>query len=212
RIAKSEPEPAPQPHLQQRQAPFPGIDGDGGGVLDDGSDDLLRQIGASQREMQAHTRAMQKQLEIVRQARRIEQQQQQQQQQHAPTSSSQAGRGAGGGGDLTELVGKWKGASRLAAEELFELIKGRVEGMGGAKAWRETRKRQLRFGGVADGDGDRGEVGGAEECNEVDEEDGAGLEDEEEGDVGFTMLMMLKSLNIEPEVLGYDPVEDKWKD
>lgn len=28
----------------------------------------------------------------------------------------------------------------------------------------------------------------------------------------FTMMMMLKSLNIEPEVLGYDPVEDKWLD
>jgi hypothetical protein len=28
----------------------------------------------------------------------------------------------------------------------------------------------------------------------------------------FTMLMMLKSLNIDPHVLGYDPVEDKWED
>jgi len=26
------------------------------------------------------------------------------------------------------------------------------------------------------------------------------------------MLMMLKSLNIDPDVLGYDPVEDKWRD
>lgn len=26
------------------------------------------------------------------------------------------------------------------------------------------------------------------------------------------MLMMLKSLNIDPDVLGYDAVEDKWRD
>jgi hypothetical protein len=28
----------------------------------------------------------------------------------------------------------------------------------------------------------------------------------------FTMHMMLKSLNIDPEVVGYDPVEDTWAD
>lgn len=26
------------------------------------------------------------------------------------------------------------------------------------------------------------------------------------------MHMMLKSLNIDPEVVGYDPVEDKWRE
>ncbi|GAB1310535.1 Swi5-dependent recombination DNA repair protein 1 [Madurella fahalii] len=193
----------------------PDGDRDGDGVRDgDANNDpslLLQRIDASQREMQAHTRAMQKQLELVRQARRIEQQQQQQQQQRDSTSSSRAKRGAGGTADLTELVGKWKEASRLAAEELFELIKSRVEGMGGARAWRESRKRQLWFGGFADGDGDgeAGEVREGEECDEGDE----GRNDEEGGEeqVGFTMLMMLKSLNIEPDVLGYDPVEDKWK-
>jgi hypothetical protein len=26
------------------------------------------------------------------------------------------------------------------------------------------------------------------------------------------MHMMLKSLNIDPKAIGYDPVEDKWRD
>ena len=28
----------------------------------------------------------------------------------------------------------------------------------------------------------------------------------------FTMHMMLKSLNIDPKTIGYDPAEDKWRD
>ena len=28
----------------------------------------------------------------------------------------------------------------------------------------------------------------------------------------FTMLMMLRSLNIDPDILGYDATEDKWQD
>ncbi|KAL2156920.1 hypothetical protein VTH06DRAFT_2320 [Thermothelomyces fergusii] len=35
---------------------------------------------------------------------------------------------------------------------------------------------------------------------------------EEDAESEFTMAVMLKSLNIEPDVLGYDPIEDKWRD
>lgn len=93
--------------------------------------------------------------------------------------------------ELKELVGKWKGASRAAAEELFGLIKGRVEGMGGGRAWRESRRWQREGGGwddfeegrkrEGDGDGEEGENedGGGREWDE-----GGGDEDgeEEEGE------------------------------
>jgi len=48
--------------------------------------------------------------------------------------------------ELRELVNKWKQASRAAAEELFELIRRRVDGMGGGEAWRSTRTRAGRAG------------------------------------------------------------------
>lgn len=64
------------------------------------------------------------QVELVRQAARIE-------------KSSESNE------KLEELVRKWKGACRLAAEELFELIRVRVDSMGGGDAWRETRRNQF---------------------------------------------------------------------
>jgi Swi5-dependent recombination DNA repair protein 1 len=70
------------------------------------------------------------------------------------------------------MVAKWKGASRLAAEDLFGLIRGWVEGMGGARAWRESRRPR----GWDDGDGGSGEGGKRRG-------DGDG-EGEGEGDVG----------------------------
>jgi hypothetical protein len=74
--------------------------------------------------------------------------------------------------ELKELVGKWKGASRMAAEELFELIKGRVERMGGTKGMSGRREgyyrggndeERRRDGEEREGDGDGEE---AEEKNE----------------------------------------------
>ncbi|KAK5663750.1 hypothetical protein OQA88_4181 [Cercophora sp. LCS_1] len=114
--------------------------------------------------------------------------------------------------ELSELVEKWKGASRLAADELFELIKCRVDSMGGARAWRETRRRQERgFNGFDDERDSKGKSLHSPEDVDGDVRD---VEEEERGDEGeeegFTMLMMLKSLNIEPELLGYDTVEGKW--
>ena len=64
---------------------------------------------------------------------------------------------------MTGLVGMWKGASRIAAEELFELVKGRVEGMGD---WRG-------LGGSWEGGLDGGERKGGRD------EDGIGDEDED---------------------------------
>jgi hypothetical protein len=67
----------------------------------------------------------------------------------------------------------------LAANELFGLIKERVEGMGGAKAWRESRKRQREFYGEFEEDKrgiEKDEDGGGkgernDEADEGDEEE-----------------------------------------
>jgi len=104
------------------------------GVSD--GDDLLAQLRKSQRETAAQIRELRQELDVVRQARRIED----------AAKRRQTGNGKGEvDAELKELILKWKFASRQAAEDLFELIKERVAGMGGARAWRETRKQQHEF-------------------------------------------------------------------
>ncbi|KAL2271249.1 hypothetical protein VTJ83DRAFT_620 [Remersonia thermophila] len=165
------------------------------------ADALLRQIQASQRHLALQVRAAQQRLELVQQARRIEE-------------ASRANKADAG---LRERIAKWKAASRLAAEELFELVRERAEGMGGARAWRENERRKARSGGFwADEDGqerggERDEDGEERDEEEDDEEETKREEEEEEGEE-FTMAMMLKSLNIDPDVLGWDAGEGKWRD
>jgi hypothetical protein len=161
-----------------------------------GGGDLLQRINASQREIEAHTVAMQKQLEIVRQAARIEKRASASSSSSSSSHSQANGLRGGKGsnkreidGELRELVEKWKGASRLAAEELFGLIKGRVEQMGGGQAWRESRRRQVLGGGFGDADEvgiGRGGIGnGDEKVEEGWEENGevGGSQEEENGEV-----------------------------
>lgn len=85
---------------------------------------------------------------------------------------------------------KWKGACRLAAEELFDLIKDRVEGMGGGDAWRETRRNQLS-GGWDDGEGGGKTGEGVDEREELEgrEDDDREGEEEEQEDGGKVSLL-----------------------
>ncbi|KAK1781267.1 hypothetical protein QBC45DRAFT_71269 [Copromyces sp. CBS 386.78] len=217
------------------------------GAAGDGNDAILAGLQKSHREHKVHLVAMQKQLDLIRQAKRIEMASRKavEQRQDAAVKKKSGGGNNGQHGDeklvidaeLKELVQKWKLASRQAAEELFELIKGRVADMGGAKAWRETRRRQMEgFHSAWDDEGQKGKKRkGGDDEREIGDSDysddegfsdgnerlsrGAGNNDGGERsteddceDSGFTMLMMLQSLNIEPDVLGYDPNEDKWLD
>ncbi|KAK7745531.1 hypothetical protein SLS53_003031 [Cytospora paraplurivora] len=111
-------------------------DGNGSGNADDGDDDnpflaLVRAHRTTGQE--AMIKDVDKQLETIRQARRIE--------------DASEGRHPGGTVDqeLRDLIVKWKGACRLAVDELFELVKGRVDSAGGPKAWKAMQQRQLEF-------------------------------------------------------------------
>jgi len=65
-------------------------------------------------------------------------------------------------GELVELIGKWRGASRQAAEEMFGLVRDRVNRlvsassypnclliihsrMGGPRAWKDAQKKREEF-------------------------------------------------------------------
>ncbi|KUI54684.1 hypothetical protein VP1G_02038 [Cytospora mali] len=167
-----------------------------------------------------------KQLEIVQQAKKIE--------------DASEGKYPGGPVDqeLRDLVVKWKGASRLAAEELFEMVKCRVDNSGGPKAWKAMQRRQMEFyrgfghesptkskavGNDDDDDNDdegkeyaQGEVESSLEKGQRLQEGGRGRgsseEEEEEDEPEFNMALMLRSLNIDLSLLGYDEAEEKWND
>ncbi|KLJ06732.1 hypothetical protein EMPG_17774 [Blastomyces silverae] len=134
--------------------------------------------------------------------------------------------------ELEVLVAKWKTASREAAEELFVGAEDRVKRMGGVKGWRENMRKAQESRARWDDDerdvGGKGEMGseGEEEVKrrraEMAEEI-EGLETRSDGkdgnknkigegdeDESFTMDMMLKSLNIELDIIGFDKDTQQW--
>ncbi|MCJ1460368.1 hypothetical protein MMC28_010748 [Mycoblastus sanguinarius] len=140
--------------------------------------------------------------------------------------------------ELEALITKWRLASRAAAEEVYAGVRDRVNRMGGVGALRaKERESKERAWGWEEGpkvkreDGDEGEGeedgagfrGGEGEAGEREGRDGRdGRDEKEEGmrkaeeeggdDDGYTIGMMLKSLNIEFGVIGYDSRLQKWVD
>ncbi|OAX81575.1 hypothetical protein ACJ72_04087 [Emergomyces africanus] len=132
--------------------------------------------------------------------------------------------------ELERLIAKWKAASRTAAEELFIGAEERVQRMGGVKGWRDSAKKaqesRARWDyderGVEDQSGSEeedkvgrrkagmeGEIEGLEGV--IDSKDGdKGKDGEVDEDESFTMDMMLKSLNIELDVIGFDKDTQQW--
>ncbi|KAB5578689.1 hypothetical protein GE09DRAFT_558351 [Coniochaeta sp. 2T2.1] len=167
--------------------------------IDDKDAALLDKLQRRRREAELKTREVEKEVELIKQAARIE---------SGKETTNE---------EMRALVRKWKAACRTAAEELFELIRGRVDSMGGGAAWRETRQQNVWFEDeeIAEERRRRKENGeGADEREELEglEEVEEEREAEESEERDFTMHMMLKSLNIDPKTVGYDPVEDKWRD
>ncbi|EFQ25501.1 uncharacterized protein GLRG_00645 [Colletotrichum graminicola M1.001] len=135
------------------------------------------------------TREAEGREEILRQARRI--------------------RGGGEGEtdeELVELIGKWRAASRMAAEEVFEASRGRVEGMGGLRAWRRAqREDEARFA-------ERLREGNGEELSPGHIEDGDGRKVCEDGEEEFTMGTMLRSMGINFDIIGFLDDDTGWRD
>jgi Swi5-dependent recombination DNA repair protein 1 len=137
--------------------------------LGDKDAELLDKLSRRRKEAELKAREVEKAMELVRQAARIE---------SGKETSNE---------DLEKLVRKWKGACRIAAEELFELIRGRVDSMGGGAAWRETRQQNGWFDEetaserkkreeAGEGADEREELEGLEEVQES--EDGAEQDEE----------------------------------
>jgi Swi5-dependent recombination DNA repair protein 1 len=130
---------------------------------------------------------------LIRQARRIEEASSASAKRRPEGKTEQGEDAVVDDAGLQEMILRWKAASRLAAEELFGLVRERMEGMGGVKAWRERQRevcddRGGGFGfegqevvkggedGEAEGDGERRRDGGEDDGEEEEEKE----EDEEE--------------------------------
>ncbi|KAF2751410.1 hypothetical protein M011DRAFT_113384 [Sporormia fimetaria CBS 119925] len=125
--------------------------------------------------------------------------------------------------DLTSLVDTWRTASRAAAEELFASTRDRVNRMGGVGAWKEREREQKEWRmkrNLEDLEAERArreeehpagmdmeygyEDGLISEAKPVVEEVGANDDD------SFTMDMMLKTLNIDLDLIGYNKTAQRW--
>lgn len=131
---------------------------------DDGDEDgILAAMRVRGREADALLRAAEAELETARQAGRIE----------ARARARRPGGGEGGGAEMGELVERWREAGRRAADELLGLIADRVAGMGGAKAWRESSRRQAEFYRGMDGEEEeRKKAEARRQASAVEEEEG----------------------------------------
>ncbi|KAI9689927.1 MAG: hypothetical protein M1822_009809 [Bathelium mastoideum] len=116
---------------------------------------------------------------------------------------------------------RWREVAQQAAEEMFGVAKERVVAMGGLRMWRKEQEERRRWWDDG-GEEERGNGNVDEEQESLEgwaereprgEEQGAeggnGGGDDEEDD-GFTMDMMLRSLHIDPELIGYDKELQRW--
>ena len=149
------------------------------------SDPVLAPLNSQHSRLLSQLSTLRQELDTARQALKIE----------------EAGRDT----ELENLVAKWRGAGRLAAEELYAGARDRVNRMGGVRAWKENmeegRKRRANW----DNDGDSGnverrnddeddgdEIGSAEagQQKEQEQEDEDGGSDED--DVLFPLQLQLR--------------------
>ncbi|POS76315.1 hypothetical protein DHEL01_v205289 [Diaporthe helianthi] len=164
-----------------------------------------RKAAAADRD--AIVKDLDRRLDLVRQAREIE------------AASERKRPGEPVDQELRDLVGKWRAAARAAAEELFETVKGRVDNAGGAKAWREMQRRQQEFyrgfdqdppAKAKDSDEDSDPEFSRDVQAHLEGMDEAEQKPEEDDETEFNVGHMLRSLNVDFSLLGYDDKEDKW--
>ena len=113
--------------------------------------------------------------------------------------------------ELEKLIQQWRVASQQAAEEVYADARDRVNGMGGLRAWQEEQKQRTE----RNWGWDEGRPGSQEENDEGDEREPMEAEmktPEDDESENFTMDMMLRSLNIELDVICYDKECHRWMD
>ncbi|CEN62864.1 hypothetical protein ASPCAL09493 [Aspergillus calidoustus] len=171
------------------------------------TDPEIQGLQKEQRTLQSRLATLRSELDTVQQALRIE-------------SSSRDE-------ELEALIAKWKKVSQDAAEEVFTGAQERISRMGGVQGWREKMRStdnrweqeemESWFGNVnaeaLDFDADEVEARRAEMREEAEKkarEEQKKREAEANESEEFTMDMMLKTLNIDFKLIGYDKADQRW--
>ncbi|KAL2419909.1 hypothetical protein ABEF95_008277 [Exophiala dermatitidis] len=115
--------------------------------------------------------------------------------------------------ELRRLIAKWRAVAQEAAEELFVDAKERVQAMGGVHAWQRRNEQDARLwndngpeqpGGQCDDPARHSPLAGNDDL------DVSNDLDEDEGEASFNMEMMLRQMNVDPRVIGYDEGLERW--
>ncbi|KAF7592782.1 hypothetical protein BBP40_012464 [Aspergillus hancockii] len=171
------------------------------------SDPAVLDLQKQQRALQSRLATLRSELDTAQQALRLE------------SSTKDA--------EIESLIVKWRSISQNAAEEVFSGAQERVARMGGLKIWKERMKSnsvnweeeeiETGYGSVETEGGDVDEdeprdrkaamqgQSGVREKSDDGERESKENEDEE-----FTMDYMLKTLNIDHKVIGYDKAHQTW--
>ncbi|KAI9829989.1 MAG: hypothetical protein M1826_005162 [Phylliscum demangeonii] len=174
----------------------------------------LQQLAKQSRVLERRLGALRSEIDTLRQAHRIE--------------------STGKDAELRALIAKWTRVSREAAERLYADGRERVNRMGGPQAYRAMqRQRQEWFemgqeeeqrarraenqhrDGDGDGDEDEDERANdryAEHDGDDDDVPPAKDKNEDDDDDVFTMDMLLVSLNVDLDVIGFDRKRQHWLD
>jgi Swi5-dependent recombination DNA repair protein 1 len=135
--------------------------------------------------------------------------------------------------DLVVLIDKWRTTSRVVAEELFATTRDKVNRMGGVGAWKAREKERQAEREKMEEARENGEIGDEayDKYAEMAEENGGEEKEVEtfkaaDDDVSmaltldkdrifnmlqsFTMDMMLKTLNIDLDLIGYSKEAQRW--
>ncbi|KAI0998588.1 hypothetical protein K3495_g9609 [Podosphaera aphanis] len=188
-------------------------------VLEDQSIVSLLRI---QRELEKRLREVTNELETAEQAKKIE------------TNSRSKNPDGEIDEELRDLIFKWTMASRQAAEELFSKVRDRVNRMGGPRVWKEMeRKRLENFNSWDQEEEIHHNENDPDDSKDTEKRDiyaeySIDPETENEksqktsgfGDTGelpgeeddFTMAMMLRTMNIDLDIIGYDRYQHQWVD
>lgn len=185
------------------------------------ADSTIAPLLRTQRELEKELRQLKEELDTAEQAHKIE-----------------AGKRGDDGeidAELRVLVTKWKSASRMAAEEMFGRVRDRVNRMGGPRAWKEMQQKQEERKEQWENEQNEPVEEDSDEDPAVNEERKkrkreladqyeevetvsersqrrvveAGKGDDEDE---FTMAMMLRTLNVELDVIGFSREEERWVD
>ncbi|KAK6522669.1 ERAD-associated protein [Arthrobotrys megalospora] len=126
---------------------------------------------------------------------------------------------------LEELILKWRQAAQNAADHMFAGAEQRFQRMGGMAGYRERQNRSRSGGGwgFADEDPEEGLTeeqkearrlamyeAGFDEMSELEKQQNETKDTVKDDGDHFTMDMMLASLNIDIDIIGYDKQLQRW--